>query len=122
MRRVQDWALLRWRGFDEGLCCLGPHRPQRQFHILVPILRQVWEATMSGECQVALQPPALTAFLQVMLVEPGKVPDKQTVLFQYDPAVLIVSIQWHRNQHSFRKYVRDRLYLTYANNKESVST
>jgi hypothetical protein len=57
-----------------------------------------------------------------MLAEPGKVPDKQTVLFRYDPAVLIVSVRWHGNQHSFGKYVRDRLYLTYANNEESVST
>jgi len=58
--------------------------------------------------------------LQVKLTEPDQVPDKWSVLFRYDPAVLIVSVRWHKTKHGFGKLVRDRLYIPYTNNEQSV--
>ncbi|KAF9646686.1 hypothetical protein BDM02DRAFT_3188658 [Thelephora ganbajun] len=56
----------------------------------------------------------------IRLAEPTKVPERWSILFRYDPAVLIVSIQWLQNAHSFGKLLRDRLCLSYANNEESI--
>ena len=83
-------------------------------------------AEMKGQCSVSApscsHPCAGLTISQLELTEPERLPHQDVVLFRYDPPVLIIAIRWHENKHSFGRLLRDRLYLTYANNEEAVST
>lgn len=82
-------------------------------------------AEMRERCSVCIpnlaSPVAELTVPQLQLTEPEKLVSKDLALFRYDPPVLIISIRWHENKHSFGRLLRDRLYLTYAHNEESVN-
>jgi len=59
--------------------------------------------------------------LQIGFRNPEAIPEPHSILFRYDPPVLIVYVRWHETERSFGKLVRDYLYLNYAGNESSVS-
>ena len=108
------------RGFTIRVCSLGPCNRQGQLCVLLPLLCPDTGEEMHSELERLYNDLGLISSFQLRLAEPEKIPEKQMILFRYDPAVLIISIWYNKSQHSFGKVLQDQMCLSYGGNAESV--